>query len=41
MPQVGDELIEHRLIKGISFTGSTPVGRVIAAKAGAILKMLC
>ncbi len=41
VPQVGDELIEHRLVKGISFTGSTPVGRVIAAKAGAHLKKCC
>ena len=38
---VGDELIENPLVKGISFTGSTPVGRVIAAKAGAHLKKCC
>ncbi len=38
---VGDVLIEHPLVKGISFTGSTPVGRVIAAKAGAHLKKCC
>ncbi len=38
---VGDELIENPLIKGISFTGSTPVGRIIAAKAGAHLKKCC
>jgi len=38
---VGDELIENPLVKGISFTGSTAVGRQIAAKAGAHLKKAC
>ncbi len=38
---VGDELVENPLVKGISFTGSTPVGRQIAAKAGANLKKAC
>jgi aldehyde dehydrogenase (NAD+) len=38
---MGDELVENPLIKGISFTGSTPVGRSIAAKAGAHLKKCC
>ncbi|HVL56123.1 MAG TPA: aldehyde dehydrogenase family protein [Burkholderiaceae bacterium] len=38
---VGDELIENPRVKGISFTGSTPVGRQIAAKAGAHLKKCC
>ena len=38
---VGDELIENPLVKGISFTGSTAVGRHIAAKAGAHLKKCC
>ncbi len=38
---VGDELIENPLVKGISFTGSTAVGRQIAAKAGAHLKKCC
>jgi aldehyde dehydrogenase (NAD+) len=38
---VGDELIDHPRIKGISFTGSTPVGRMIAARAGAHLKKAC
>jgi aldehyde dehydrogenase (NAD+) len=38
---VGDELIENPLVKGISFTGSTAVGRLIAAKAGAHLKRCC
>ena len=38
---VGNELVENPLVKGISFTGSTPVGRLIAAKAGAHLKKCC
>jgi aldehyde dehydrogenase (NAD+) len=38
---VGDELIEHPYVKGISFTGSTVVGRQVAAKAGAHLKKCC
>ena len=38
---VGDELIESPLVKGIAFTGSTAVGRTIAAKAGAHLKKCC
>ncbi len=39
--EVGDELIENPMIKGIAFTGSTAVGRSIAAKAGAHLKKCC
>ena len=39
--EVGDELIENPLVKGISFTGSTAVGRSIAARAGAHLKKVC
>ncbi|MBF9032343.1 aldehyde dehydrogenase family protein [Rhodobacterales bacterium HKCCE3408] len=39
--EVGDELIEHPLVKAISFTGSTAVGRHIAAKCGAHLKKCC
>lgn len=39
--EMGDELVENPLVKGISFTGSTPVGRHIAAKAGAHLKKCC
>jgi len=39
--EVGDELIENPDIKGIVFTGSTAVGRQIAAKAGAHLKKCC
>ena len=38
---VGDEMIEHPYVKAISFTGSTAVGRHIAAKAGAHLKKAC
>lgn len=38
---VGDELIDNPRVKGISFTGSTPVGRMIAARAGAHLKKAC
>jgi acyl-CoA reductase-like NAD-dependent aldehyde dehydrogenase len=38
---VGDELIENPLVKGVSFTGSTAVGRQVAAKAGAHLKKCC
>lgn len=39
--EMGDELVENPRVKGISFTGSTPVGRQIAAKAGAHLKKAC
>jgi len=39
--EMGDELVENPLVKGVSFTGSTPVGRQIAAKAGAHLKKCC
>lgn len=39
--EVGDELIENPLVKGVSFTGSTAVGRAIAAKCGAHLKKCC
>lgn len=39
--EMGDELVENPRVKGISFTGSTPVGRAIAAKAGAHLKKCC
>jgi len=39
--EVGDEMIEHPLVKAITFTGSTAVGRQIAAKAGAYLKKCC
>ena len=39
--RVGDEMIDNPLVKGISFTGSTGVGRHIAAKCGAHLKKCC
>lgn len=39
--EMGDELVENPRVKGISFTGSTPVGRAIAARAGAHLKKCC
>ena len=35
---VGAELVENPLVKGVSFTGSTTVGRDIAARSGANLK---
>lgn len=38
---VGDELIVNPQVGGISFTGSTVVGRQIAAKAGENLKKAC
>ena len=38
---VGDEMIENPLVKAVSFTGSTAVGRHIAAKCGAHLKKAC
>ena len=39
--EVGDELIDNPLVKGITFTGSTPIGRKIAARCGAHLKKCC
>ncbi len=39
--EIGDEMIAHPHVKAISFTGSTAVGRHIAAKAGAHLKKAC
>ena len=38
---VGAELVENPLVKGVSFTGSTIVGRDIAARSGANLKKCC
>jgi aldehyde dehydrogenase (NAD+) len=39
--EVGDELISNPHINGISFTGSTAVGRQVASKAGELLKKAC
>jgi aldehyde dehydrogenase (NAD+) len=39
--EVGDELVDNPNVKGIAFTGSTAVGRRIAAKCGAHLKKCC
>ncbi len=39
--EVGDELVVNPLIKAISFTGSTAVGKQIAATAGGLLKKAC
>lgn len=32
------ELIDHPLVKAVTLTGSTPAGKAVAAKAGAVLK---
>jgi len=39
--EVGDEMVDNPLVKGVAFTGSTAVGRWIAAKCGAHLKKAC
>jgi aldehyde dehydrogenase (NAD+) len=39
--EVGDELIANPAVRGVSFTGSTPVGTQIAAKAAGLLKKCC
>jgi aldehyde dehydrogenase (NAD+) len=39
--EVGDELISNPTVHGVSFTGSTAVGRRIAAQAGGLLKKFC
>ncbi len=39
--EVGDELIENSNVKGVTFTGSSAIGRAIAAKCGAHLKKCC
>lgn len=38
---VGDELVSNPEVQAISFTGSTLVGKQIAAKAGGLLKKVC
>jgi acyl-CoA reductase-like NAD-dependent aldehyde dehydrogenase len=37
-PQVGDHLVRHPLVDAISFTGSTAVGKQVAAAAGSLMK---
>lgn len=39
--EVGDELVSNPGVDAISFTGSTAVGKQIAAKAGGLLKKAC
>jgi aldehyde dehydrogenase (NAD+) len=39
--EVGDEMVSNPHVKGVSFTGSTAVGRQIASKAGYLLKKAC
>ena len=39
--EVGDEMVDNSLVKGVAFTGSTAVGRRIAAKCGVHLKKCC
>lgn len=39
--EVGDEMVANPKVKGISFTGSTAIGRQIGAKAGSLLKKCC
>ena len=39
--EMGDEMVDSPLVKGVAFTGSTAVGRRIAAKCGAHLKKCC
>ena len=39
--EVGDEMVVNPLIKAISFTGSTAVGKSIASTAGGLLKKAC
>jgi aldehyde dehydrogenase (NAD+) len=39
--KIGDEMIANPAVRGISFTGSTAVGRQIAAQAGSLLKKAC
>lgn len=39
--EVGDELVANPGVHGVSFTGSTAVGREIAGQAGRLLKRCC
>ncbi|TFH55881.1 aldehyde dehydrogenase family protein [Glutamicibacter arilaitensis] len=36
--RMGDELVRHRLVSKVAFTGSTPVGRKIASACGELLR---
>jgi len=36
--RLGDELVRHRLVSKVAFTGSTPVGRKIASACGELLR---
>lgn len=36
--RMGDELVRHPLVSKVAFTGSTPVGRTIAAACGELLR---
>jgi acyl-CoA reductase-like NAD-dependent aldehyde dehydrogenase len=39
--EVGDEIVTHPLVRAVSFTGSTAVGRKVAQSAGYHLKKAC
>ena len=39
--EVGDEMVVNPRVGAVSFTGSTAVGRQLAAKAGQLLKKVC
>jgi len=39
--EVGDELIANSRVRGVSFTGSTAVGRQISIQAGGLFKKCC
>jgi aldehyde dehydrogenase (NAD+) len=39
--EIGDAFIDHPVPRVISFTGSTPVGRRIAERAGRLVKRVC
>jgi aldehyde dehydrogenase (NAD+) len=39
--EVGDELLSNPAVRGVSFTGSTAIGKQIAAKSGGLLKKCC
>ena len=39
-PGIGKHLCEHDLVKKISFTGSTPVGKILLANSASTVKRL-